>query len=426
VISRDPRQQTDETAQMTTGAPRVVVLGSGFGALSFLTHIDVNRHRLTVVSPRNHFLFTPLLPSTTVGTLEFRSIIESVRTACPEAVYYHAEAVGFDPAAQTIRCRNMIDRSEFTLPYDRLIIAAGATSHTFGVPGVREHAHFLKELADARAIRSSIIECFERAAQPGLASPTRRRLLHFVVVGGGPTGVEFAAELHDFIVQDLQGPYRALMADVAITLLEAGPSILTTFDEALRSYTLKVFRRQRIEVRTGSLVAAVHSTQLELSDGSELPYGMVVWAAGVVPVRFVQDLSCAKDKEGRLLTDEFLRVGAMANVYAAGDCMAIEGRPFPSTAQTAQQQGKYLARAFNRLIRGKSVSSFQYRHYGMLAYVGGGRALADLSSFKGRGFSAWLFWRSAYLTKIVSMKNKILVLFDWFKTFVFGRDLSKF
>ena len=403
-----------------------MVLGSGFAALSFLKRVDGDRHHLTVVSPRNHFLFTPLLPSTTVGTLEFRSIIESVRTACPEALYYQAEAIGFDPVERTVWCRNALDGSEFSLAYDRLLIGVGATSHTFGVPGVRQHAHFLKELADARSIRSSIIECFERAAQPGVSPEHQKRLLHFVVVGGGPTGVEFAAELNDFISQDLERPYKSLTADAAITLLEAGPSILTTFDAVLRSYTLKVFRRRRIEVRTHSPVVEVRSASILLADGSELGYGMVVWTAGVIPAPLIQGLQMAKDTGGRLLTDEYLRVKGVAEVFAMGDCMAIEGKPFPSTAQTAQQQGKYLARSFNILAKGKPASPFRYRHYGMLAYIGGGRALADLSSVKGRGFAAWLFWRSAYVTKIVSLKNKILVLFDWLKTSVFGRDLSRF
>jgi len=173
-------------------------------------------------------------------------------------------------------------------------------------------------------------------------------------------------------------------------------------------------------------VVEVQSSRIVLLDGSVLPYGMVVWTAGVIPVRFIQDLNFPKDQAGRLLTDEFLRVKSVDNVYAAGDAMAIEARPFPSTAQTAQQEGKYLARSFNRMARSRPVTPFKYRHYGMLAYVGGGRALADLSSVKGRGFSAWLFWRSAYVTKLVSVKNKILVVFDWLKAFVFGRDLSKF
>jgi NADH:ubiquinone reductase (non-electrogenic) len=410
----------------TTQGRSVVVLGSGFAAMAFLRRVSGEAHHLTVVSPRNHFLFTPLLPSTTVGTLEFRSIVESVRTACPAALYYQAEATAVDPEAHMVRCHSGLDGTDFALPYDRLVIAVGATTNTYGIPGVREHAHFLKELVDARTIRSSIIECFERAAHPGVSRQDQERLLHFVVVGGGPTGVEFAAELNDFIVQDLRRPYAHLVDGVTITLLEAGPHILTSFDAALQSYTMNFFHRQRIQIRTRSPVVNVGAGSIALADGSELDYGMLVWTAGVIPDRFIQHLAAAKASDGRLLTDEFLRLKSMADILAMGDCMTIEGQPFPSTAQTAQQMGKYLARSFNRTVSGRAVVPFRYRHYGMLAYIGRERALADLSSVKGRGFSAWLFWRSAYLTKIVSVRNKILVLFDWVKTFTFGRDLSKF
>ena len=312
------------------------------------------------------------------------------------------------------------------LPYDRLIIGVGATANTFDLPGVREHTHFLKELSDAHSIREHILECFERAAQIRQSEAQRQRILHFVVIGGGPTGVEFAAELHDFIAEDLRRPYKELIQDVRITIVEAGPTILTTFDGVLRAYTMKIFRRNRINVRTSSPVIAVRSGDITLADGSTLEYGMAVWTAGIAPVGFVQRLPLAKDESGRLLTDERLCVKGLTDVFAAGDCMAIEGRPFPSTAQTAQQQGAYLARAFNRRGSEKHVPRFRYRHYGMLAYVGSGRALADLESVKGKGFAAWLFWRSAYVTRIVSLKNKTLVLFDWLKTAVFGRDLSRF
>lgn len=411
---------------MTEDRVRVVVLGSGFASVSFLRAIDTKRHHLTVVSPRNHFLFTPLLPSTTVGTLEFRSIVESVRRACPDAIYYQAEATGFDPESGTLQCRATFDASEFRLSYDRLIIGVGATANTYNVPGVREHTHFLKELSDARSIREHILECFERAAHPPQSEADRQRVLHFVVVGGGPTGVEFAAELHDFITEDLRRHYADLIRYVRITILEAGPTILTTFDDALKAYTMKVFRRHRIGVRTSSPVIAVRADHMTLADGSELEFGMAVWTAGIAPVGFVRSLPLAKDGSGRLLTDGYLCLKGIPDVFALGDCMTIEGTPFPSTAQTAQQQGAYLARTFNRRARGKPVVPFRYRHYGMLAYIGGGRALADLESVKGRGFATWLFWRSAYLTRIVSLKNKTLVLFDWLKTAVFGRDLSKF
>jgi NADH:ubiquinone reductase (non-electrogenic) len=183
----------------SNGKPKLVVLGTGFAALSLIRHLRTDAYDVVVVSPRNHFLFTPLLPSTTVGTVEFRSIIEPIRQALdPKAVtFYQARCTAIDPATKLITCEGVHDRETFLLGYDSLVIAVGAVSKTFGVPGVEQFAFRLKELSDARAIRQRIIQCFERASTPMQTEEERRRLLHFVIVWGGPTGVEFAAELHD-------------------------------------------------------------------------------------------------------------------------------------------------------------------------------------------------------------------------------------
>ncbi len=406
--------------------PRVILLGSGFGAFSFLKRIDTRRYDVTVVSPRNYFLFTPLLPSSTVGTVEFRSIIESIRLARRGQMLYQANALAVQPESNTLECESVLDQRRFTLSYDHLVIAVGAVVNTYGIPGVAEHGLLLKDLADARAIRQGIIECFERASQPDKSDEERRRLLHFVVVGGGPTGVEFAAEMHDFLEEDLRRSYPRLAPLVRITLLEATDQILGTFDRVLGEYTMRHFVRQRIAVRTESFVSEVRAEEIILKDGTRIPYGWLVWSTGIGPTPFVRSLPFAKDRRSRLIIDGHLRVEGCADVFALGDCATQRDHDLPATAQVAQQQGDYLARAFNRAVRGKPPEPFRYRHFGMLAYVGANRALADLATVKGRGFSAWIFWRSAYLTKLVSLKNKVLVLFDWSKAFIFGRDVSRF
>jgi NADH:ubiquinone reductase (non-electrogenic) len=414
---------------MTTSStvrPKIVVLGSGFGAFSFMKQIDVQRFAVTVVSPRNHFLFTPLLPSTTVGTVEFRSIIEPIRLARPQCVYYQASCTMIDLAAQRLQCEGVIDRRGFELVYDQLIVAVGGINKTFGIPGVEQYGLFLKELADARAIRQRIIDCFEQAAMPGLDEVERRRLLQFVVVGGGPTGVEFAAELHDFVVDDLRHSYPQAFPFVRITLLEAGDYLLSGFDAALRDYTMKLFRRRHIDVRIHTQVTRVEQERVFMNDGATVPYGLLVWSTGIVPSPLVASLPVAKDRTDRIVVNDFFEVRGTQGVFALGDCATVDGKEYPATAQVAQQQGAYLAALLKRRVRGLPDRPFRYRAYGMLAYVGGHRALADLASFKGKGFSSWLFWRSAYLTKLVSMKNKILVVFDWTKTFLFGRDISRF
>ncbi len=405
---------------------KLIILGSGFASFSTLKGIDTDLYDVIVVSPRNHFIFTPLLPSTTVGTIEFRSIIEPIRSAKENITYYQSYCTGIDTVSRSIACTGALDGSTFTLPYDTLVIGVGAVSNTFGIPGVEQYGLFLKELSDARAIRQRIIENFERASTPNLPFEERRRLLHFVVVGGGPTGVEFAAELHDFMTEDLVDSYATVLPDVSITLFEAGDVLLSSFDAALSEYTIRIFQRQKISVRLHAQVARVEEKEILLKDGSRVPYGMMVWSTGNTQTPFVRSLPFEKDRGSRLVTDEFFRVKGETDVYSLGDCATIEGKVLPATSQVAQQEGYYLARSLNAVAKGRTAAPFIYHHRGMLAYIGSNRALADLPQVKGRGFSTWIFWRSAYLTKLVSWKNKVLVVFDWMKAFVFGRDSSRF
>jgi NADH:ubiquinone reductase (non-electrogenic) len=307
-----------------------------------------------------------------------------------------------------------------------LVIAVGAKVNTFGIPGVVENALFLKSIEDARRIRVRTIECFEQASEPGLSQHKRRNLLHFVVVGGGPTGVEFAAELHDFVMGEVRAGYPHLSEDIRITVVDAADHLLSTFDKSLSQYTTEHFKRVNIDVRTGLRANRVEKERIVFSDGSEMPYGMLVWSTGLGPTIAVNNFDLPKDKATRILVDEYLRVKGQEHLYALGDCSLVEGKNFPATAQVAMQQGAYLGKALNLLAKGGTPGPFRYKHYGMLAYIGENSAVADLSVIKGRGRATFLFWRSAYLTRLVSWKNKMLVLFDWFKAVVFGRDISKF
>ena len=318
--------------------PRLVILGTGFGAFNLVKHLGT-AFDVTVVSPRNHFLFTPLLPSTTVGTIEFRSIIEPIRHARRGLRFYHATADTVDPARHIVRCTGVSDRASFDIPFDILVIAVGAVSNTFSVPGVEEHALFLKELQDARALRQHIIRCFERANLPSTSPDERRRLLHFVVCGGGPTGVEFAAELHDFLLDDLRTAYPGLAAEARITLVEAMNEILRGFDEKLRRYATEAFRRQKITILTDAPVVLVNEGALHLANGTVLPFGLLLWSTGNGPTAFAAAAPLPKDARQRFLVDRSFRVQGVEDIYAIGDCAIVTETPLPATAQVAQQQG---------------------------------------------------------------------------------------
>lgn len=408
--------------------PRLVILGSGFAAYSLLKHVDVRAFDVTVVSRRNHFLFTPLLPSTTVGTVEFRTIIEPVRRCRTGFQFLLGDAEALDFDRKTLRCRSLDGGCVWEQPYDLLAIGVGAIPNTFGVPGVREHACFLKELSDARTIRERLVENLERASLPGISEAERDRLLHCVAVGGGPTGVRFAAELHDLLVKDVPRGYPHLAGRVRITLVEAGPAILSAYDADLRAYTAHRFARRHIAMRTGCVVGAVTPAGLTLKSGETIPAGLVLWSTGFGPCPFVAALPWSKDRAGRLLTDEHLQIPDHPGVYALGDCANPRGQNLPQLAQIAEQQGRYLAESLGHRARGQPVASFTWRNLGVSSYIGAGDAVLESGDRRRKraGFWAYQLWRSAMLTGLVSVKNKILVPLDRFRAAVFGRELSKF
>jgi NADH:ubiquinone reductase (non-electrogenic) len=406
--------------------PRVLILGSGFGAFALATRLDPRAFEVVVVSPRNHFLFTPLLPSAALGTLEFRTIIEPLRRGRRHLAFRLGAAEAVDLAGKRVRCR-AADGATWEEPFDFLVIAVGARSNTFGTPGAREHAFFLKELADARRIREALVANLERASLPATAPEERDRLLHFVAVGGGPTGVRFAAELHDLLLRDVPRSYPDLAGRARITVLDAAAEILGTYDEPLRRYTTALFRRRRIEVRAGARVAEVSPGGVRLADGAMIPAGLVLWATGFAPLPFVEALSFAKDRRGRILTDPALRVLGERCIFALGDCARPEPADLPQLAEIAEQQGRYLARAIPRAARSAEPAPFVWRSRGMATYLGGATAVfASADGDHAVGARAYWRWRTGVFSDLVSVRNKVLVPLDRLRAKIFGRDLSKF
>jgi NADH dehydrogenase FAD-containing subunit len=407
---------------------KVIVLGSGWAGFRFLRGIDQKFFEVSVVSPRNHFIFTPLLASTTVGTLEYRAVIEPTRTVCQN--YLQAECTGINHKENKITCLDIYNKQKFDLDYDYLIISVGSVPNTFGIKGVKEYCHFLRQINDARQIRKRIIQIFEEASSPMTSKEERHKLLTFVIVGGGPTSCEFSAELHDFLVSDFKRWYPSLSIDeVNIILIESTDHILGMFDSKLSDYADKYFKRQKIKILTKMTVSEVKENKIFLKDGLEIPFGLCVWSTGNTANDFVKSLYFKKDPRGRLLVDNYLRIIGSENIFAIGDCSTQENSNLPQTAQCAQQEGAYLCKAFNLISKGtpkEKIRKFEYSSFGMMSYIGGYNAIVDISGNRLKGHSAWLFWRSAYLTKLLSIRNKILVPMYWFKAFVFGRDISTF
>ncbi|CAM0906296.1 unnamed protein product [Alopecurus aequalis] len=437
--------------------PRVVVLGTGWASCRFLKDVDTSVYDVVCVSPRNHMVFTPLLASTCVGTLEFRSVVEPVSriqpalATRPGSYFFLANCTGIDTEKHEVYCT--VADSEglptnpyrFRVAYDKLVIASGAEPLTFRIKGVEENAIFLREVNQAQQIRRKILTNLMLSENPGLPEEEKKRLLHCVVVGGGPTGVEFSGELSDFITRDVRDRYSHVKDYVKVTLIEAN-EILSSFDVGLRDYATNHLSKYGVKLVKG-VVKEVLPKEIVLSDDTRVPYGLLVWSTGVGPSEFVKSLNLPKSPCGRIGVDEYLRVPSVEDVFALGDCAGFlqdTGKPvLPALAQVAEREGKYLARLFKKVAAqngGKAHSfsktadlgePFVYKHLGSMASVGRYKALVDLREKKDAkgismaGFVSWVIWRSAYLTRVVSWRNRFYVAANWATTLVFGRDNTR-
>lgn len=468
------RFRTRMTEEERKNRPKVVILGSGWGAMSMLRKLHTDKFDVTVVSPRNFFLFTPLLASTTSGLLEVRSIMEPIRKYCmrngkPETRFIEMAATKVDPVNQKVTCSDFSAikgrTSQIELDYDYLVVSVGTETATFNIPGVPENAIYMKTIQDSRRIRDTIMDCFETAMIPGQPDDEIDRLLHFVVAGGGPAGVEFTGELYDFITRDISASFPQVADRVRVSLVEALPKILPMFDPLLVDYTEKKLNSTReVKVWTKRAVSKVEPKQITVKnvDNGELtlvPYGALIWATGNAPAPLTRDLISTLGPEHQavprgLSVDNHLLVKGTSNIFALGDC-SLCGR-LPPTAQVASQEGKFLARLFNRyseemhadtlaihaaapgdVAAATAASSFAknrtelnkfvFKYLGTMAYIGDFEAVADFGEGKGKfsGFSTWVLWRSVYMSKLLSVRNRFLVASDWTRAFLFGRDISR-
>ncbi|KAK4519381.1 uncharacterized protein ATC70_009616 [Mucor velutinosus] len=331
----------DDNTKHENTKERVVILGSGWGAISVIKNLDKDKYNVTVVSDNNYFLFTPLLPSATVGTLELRSLIEPVRkiTARIKAHFVEGRATDIDLENKLVEVQGCNGDENFYVPYDKLIVAVGATSMTHGVEGI-DNTVRLKTIQDAIRIRHLVTENVEKACLPTTSPEERKRLLSFVVCGGGPTGVEFAAEMSDWINEDLVKWFPKLVReDISIHIIQSRDHILNTFDSKISEYAEKRFDREHVNVITNARVARIEDKEvvykLKTSDPNaepvirKLPYGLCLWSTGIAMTPFAQHLTQKLPEQAHkrvLTTDNYLHLRGLEDdsIYALGDCASIE------------------------------------------------------------------------------------------------------
>ncbi len=394
------------------GRPRVVIVGAGFGGLWAARTLARAAVEVSLLDRNNYHTFLPLLYQVAAAELEPEGIVYPVRSILRNlrnADFVMAEATRIDLKAR------LVETSRTKIPYDYLIVAVGSTTHFFGVPGAAEHAFPLKTLDQGIRLRNHILGCFERAAHNPDADE-RKRILSFAIVGGGPTGVEFAGALSELFSKPLMRDFPKLdFQETRVLILEAAESLLPVLPPRLGAYAFDRLRQMKVEVRLRATVSQVTARAVRLKDGAVIPTDTVIWTAGVRGDPLAEQWGFPTDRGGRVTTLPTLQLPGYPEVYVIGDLARVEedGRPLPMLAPVALQQGRTAAENIRRQIAGKSPLPFKYRDPGTMATIGRNAAVAHLGGRSFTGFPAWLIWLGVHLYKLIGFRNRLIVLINW-------------
>lgn len=408
-----------------SGLTRIVVVGGGFAGLNFVKHLNLEKYSVTLVDKHNFHSFPPLFYQVASAGLDPASICfpfrRELRKLRSSNIRFHMGEVREIDAA-----RKRVLTKDGHVDYDVLVIAAGTTNNFFNMPQLEKSVYTLKSTSQALRCRNDILDLLERAAlekNPDI----QRRMLDFVVVGGGPTGVEIAGAIGEMKRYVLPREYPTIpQENMSITLIEGSGKLLGAMSGQSSQQALSDLESLMVNVRLGVVMRDYAKGAVVLSTGEELPARMVIWTAGVtaMPINVTgADKTPLLGHGNRFLTDEYCRVKGLADVYAIGDISLMEGdlaypKGHPQLAQVAIQQGRLLARNMNAAISeadGKSCrrEEFRYKDKGAMATIGRNRAVVDMRHARLTGFVAWLAWMFVHLISLLGMRNKITVLVNW-------------
>ncbi|MEO8521573.1 MAG: NAD(P)/FAD-dependent oxidoreductase [Acidobacteriota bacterium] len=392
--------------------PHVVIAGGGFAGLYAARALRRAPVQVTLLDRRNHHVFQPLLYQVAAAALSPADIASPIRWILRKQANVEvllADVIGVDAG------RKMVRLADGEIAYDYLILATGATHAYFGHDQWRAFAPGLKSLEDALDIRRRVLLAFEHAERVADAEE-RTTLLTFVVIGGGPTGVELAGALAEISRQSLSRDFRRIDPGSArVILLEAGPSLLTTFPESLRRKAQADLERLGVDVRTGSAVTAVTERQVVTSQGT-IDAATILWAAGVAASPLGATLPAPTDRAGRVAVREDLSIPDHPDLFVVGDLAAItgaDGRPLPGVAQVAIQSGRHAARNIRLAVAGQRLRPFHYRDLGNMATIGRASAIADFGWLRLSGWVAWMAWLFVHILNLIGFRNRLVVMVQW-------------
>jgi len=394
--------------------PRVVIAGAGFGGLQATKGLANAAVDVTLVDAQNHHCFQPLLYQVATAALSPADVAWPIRAILRRQKNAHvimARVTGIDVQARRVHT------TEIELPYDYLVLATGTTHSYFGHDDWAPYAPGLKHISDATEIRRRFLIAFERG-EVVEDDAERQRLLTFVIVGGGATGVEMAGAIAEVAQRTLRHDFRQIDPSRSrIVLIEAGPRLLPAFNEALSDYAARSLRSMGVEVEPNHMVTGCDGRGVTLKDGRRIDAATVIWAAGVVASPAANWIDAEHDRAGRIEVNPDLSVPGRPDIFAVGDTASViarDGRPVPGIAPAAKQMGSYVAKVIAARVEGtKPPSPFVYHHAGDLATIGRKSAVVQLGVFRFKGFLGWLFWSVVHIYFLIGIRNRFVVALNW-------------
>lgn len=416
---------------MNNVSKHIVVVGGGFSGVYTCKQLEKifkrnNRVEITLISEKNYLLFTPMLPEVPASSIEAKHIVSPIRTFFRKVKFQNSSVETIDVKNKLIKTSHCSKCGPLILKYDYLVLAPGSITNYFGLPGVAENALPMKTLEDAMALRNQVIDLLEHAdMEPN--PDTRRKMLTFVVAGGGFAGVETAAELQDFLAMAPRFYPAIHQEDFRVLLVHAGAQILPEISERLAEYALAHLQKNKIEVLLNTRVNSATADEVVLDNQTRISSKTLIWTTGTTPNPILSTLPCRKNKHGQVVVDEYLEVPDLPGVWVIGDSAEIPdpgtGRFYPPTAQHAVREGKRVADNIAIEIGGGVKKPFHFKPIGMLAALGHRSAVAEVFGIRFSGFLAWWMWRTIYLLKLPGLLSKLRVAIDWTLDLFFQRDI---
>jgi NADH dehydrogenase len=411
---------------------KILILGGGFGGVYTALRLDKTLARradveVTLVSSDNFLLFTPMLHEVASGDLNPSDIVNPIRRMLKRVQFVQADVQSIDLDAKRVHCTRGLRPVPLDLDYDHLVLALGSETNFFGMQGVAENAVTLKTLGDAALLRARVLAILEMASlEPDDA--IRKRMLTFVVAGGGFAGVETIGAINDLVHDALRYYPQLAPREVRVVLIHPGEFVLPELGAKLGRYAQQKLVDRGVEIRPRTKVTSYVNSLVAVSSGEAVPATTLIWTAGVTPNPVIARLPC-KSEKGRVVVDEFLEVPGFAGLWAMGDCAAVPdantGGPQPPTAQHALRQARHAAKNIEAVLAGRQKKPFRFSTIGQLASIGHRHGVANILGMNFSGFIAWFLWRSVYLLKLPRLAKKTRVALSWLLEMIFSKDLEQ-